>query len=487
MKKIKLFLASSIEDLNFDRIAMGDFVRQLNDIYIDRDIYFSLIRCESYDQAMAEGGKQAQYDEEIRESELVFFLFFKKVGDYTRHEFEVALESWRNSSSPKIVTYIKYVDNISEVNAEVKAFMDMLDGEMRHYYNTYKSIDTLKLGMLMQIKLMKLDSSVIDVQKSKICVNGQEIADCGKIPMFEGNTSIWRLNEELKGITKEYYALREKYVKDPNDMDIYIKYSDIAKKKADTEEKIRELEKQTLNLAEKMTEDMSSGNLSDKQKEGYRLLEAGDYKGALEVLNLEEILRDISHNELLSDGITERLQTNVNELLQRIEALRADGMSYETAEEINEIYKKACALAEKHNLDKGALYDYAKFLYTQKDYLAAINAAERLQYYYSNPNEPASEEKWAYLYNLLGNLYGDTQSYKEAEVLHKKAIEIQERLCKQNPDTFEPVLAKSYNNLGVLYDDIQGYEDSETFYKKAIEIYAKLSKKNPDAFEPDLA
>lgn len=39
MKKIKLFLASSIEDLNFDRIAMGDFVRQLNDIYRPRYIF----------------------------------------------------------------------------------------------------------------------------------------------------------------------------------------------------------------------------------------------------------------------------------------------------------------------------------------------------------------------------------------------------------------------------------------------------------------
>ncbi|MCD8180457.1 MAG: tetratricopeptide repeat protein, partial [Firmicutes bacterium] len=426
MKKIKIFLASSIDDLRDDRITIGDFVRQLNEIYIDRGIYFSLIKCEDYDQAMAEGGKQSQYDEEIRESELVFFLFFKRVGDYTRHEFEVALESWRNSSSPKIVTYIKYVDNINEVNDEVKAFMNMLDGEMRHYYNTYKSIDTLKLGMLMQIKLMKLDSSVIDVQKNKVCVNGQEIADCAKIPMFEGNSSICRLNEELRGITKEYYALREKYVNDPNDMDIYIKYSDIAKKKADTEEKIRELEKQTLNLAEKMTEDMSSGNLSDKQREGYRLLEAGDYEGALDVLNLEGILRDISHNELLSDGITERLQTNVNELLQRIEVLESDEITAETAEEINEIYKKACALAEKHNLDKGALYDYAWFLHDQKDYTTAINTAERLQYYYSNPNEPASEEKWAYTYNLLGLLYGDTQRYKEAEVFYKKAVEIRE-------------------------------------------------------------
>ncbi|MCD8180456.1 MAG: tetratricopeptide repeat protein, partial [Firmicutes bacterium] len=70
---------------------------------------------------------------------------------------------------------------------------------------------------------------------------------------------------------------------------------------------------------------------------------------------------------------------------------------------------------------------------------------------------------------------------------YKKAVEIRERLCKRNPDAFEPDLAMSYNNLGVLYANIQEYEDAELFLKKAVEIQERLSKRNPDAFEPDLA
>ena len=93
MKKIKIFLASSIEDLKEDRLQVGDFFRQLNEIYFDSGIHFSLIKCEDYDNSIVSGGKQREYDREIAESELVFFLFFRKVGDYTRHEFEVALEA----------------------------------------------------------------------------------------------------------------------------------------------------------------------------------------------------------------------------------------------------------------------------------------------------------------------------------------------------------------------------------------------------------
>ena len=126
MKKIKIFLASSITELKFDRLEIGDFIRQLNDVYVDRDVYFSLVKCEDYDNAISQEGKQAEYDKEIADSELVFFLFFKKVGDYTRHEFEVALEAYKNHQKPKIITYFKYVDSIDDATDEVKSFMDKL-------------------------------------------------------------------------------------------------------------------------------------------------------------------------------------------------------------------------------------------------------------------------------------------------------------------------------------------------------------------------
>ena len=91
MKRIRIFLASSITDLKFDRIEIGNFFRQLNDIYIESGIYFELAMCEDYDNGIALEGKQSELDKLICDSELVFFIFFKRVGEYTVHEFEVAL------------------------------------------------------------------------------------------------------------------------------------------------------------------------------------------------------------------------------------------------------------------------------------------------------------------------------------------------------------------------------------------------------------
>ena len=96
MKRIRIFFASSITDLRFDRIEIGNFFRQLNDVYIESGVYFELAMCEDYDNGIALEGKQSELDKLICDSELVFFVFFKKVGEYTKHEFEIALENFKS-------------------------------------------------------------------------------------------------------------------------------------------------------------------------------------------------------------------------------------------------------------------------------------------------------------------------------------------------------------------------------------------------------
>ena len=71
--------------------------------------------------------------------------------------------------------------------------------------------------------------------------------------------------------------------------------------------------------------------------------------------------------------------------------------------------------------------------------------------------------------------------------MHKAAIEIRERLAKENPKAYELDLANSYNNLANLYYIIQRFDESEKMYKAATEIQERLVKENSKAYEPDLA
>ncbi|MCD7854283.1 MAG: tetratricopeptide repeat protein [Clostridiales bacterium] len=487
MRIIKIFLASSIDDLRSDRLEVGDFIQQLNNIYIKSNLYFKLIKCESYDKALNIVGKQFEYDDEIRESELIFFLFYLKVGDYTKHEFEVALESFRLSEKPKIITYFKYVKTVEEIGSDVKSFMNVLDNNLKHYYNTYQSIDTLKLGIIMQIKLLNLDSAVIDIEKGKLRINGSEFANAENIPMFGKNENLLTLKKQLKEVESSYFDLYEKRRENPEDMEIYSQFYNAASAKAKLEEQIREAEKRLLELSEKMTRDRSSGSLSKRQITGYKLLEKGDFDGALEILNLDEINKDIAHNELISEAYTDRLQQNVNELLQRIDVLEQTGNGGRIYDEIFEIYEEAYRIAKKHSLSKNFLFDYSSALRNQNRYAEAVKIAERLKYYYNDPDKDVNEVKIADLLILLGLLYTDTQRFSEAERAYADAAEIYKKIINENPQLYASALSVCYNDIGTLYSTEQRFSEAEKAFTKAFEIRKKLAAENPEGYEGYLA
>lgn len=475
LKKIKIFIASSINDLKIDRVEIGNFFRQLNEIYLDNGIHFSLIMCEDYDNSIANGGKQSVYDDEIRDSELCFFLFFTTVGEYTKHEFEVALESYQKSEKPKIVTYFKYVDNLNNITSEVRSFMHMLDGELKHYYNTYDNIDALKLGMLMQIKLMKLDSSSLEIENGIVMLNGKTIADTKNIPMFYKNSDLAEFKAAFEKITTKYYELRASYAENPDEPGLYEKYSEAAKERTELDEKIKTVEKQLLTYALKSQEELSKNTFTSRQREGYRLMEMGDYQGALKVLSKEEIYKDIIHDEEIVDSlINERIMTRIKELNQRIDVLSAGHISAEVSKEINEIYDVIYQKIVKYNLKKDLIFSYAIFMYEQKSFEGALNISEKLKYYYESPDEKVSEYEKMKLYKLLGSLYIKLKRMKEAEETLLSAMNIAETLAKREPKEYEFDLALVYEELAVLYYETNRINKAEEVLTAEFKIAKKV-------------
>ena len=96
-------------------------------------------------------------------------------------------------------------------------------------------------------------------------------------------------------------------------------------------------------------------------------------------------------------------------------------------------------------------------------YKAAIEIRERL----AKENPKAYEPDLADSYNNLANLYYENQRFEESVKMCKAAIEICERMVKENPKAYEPDLARSYNNLALLYKKIQRFDESEKMYKAA--------------------
>ena len=478
MKNIKIFLVPSSDAVVCDMTGVRDFFRQLNEMYFDSGINFSILNANEM--------TKNELKEHVADSDLSFFLFFEDVSDYMRSCFDIFFESFKKTDKPKIVTYFKYTESPNDMTDAVREFSQMLGNELRHYYNNYNSIDTLKLGILMQIKVMRLDASQITISDNgMICLNGQPVADTSKIPMFEFNERLNELKSRYDELTKEWGRLRTLRMDDPNNEELYFEFSRVATERDDTKKALREFEDLLLKTSEELA--AKKGEMSPRQAEAYRLLEMGDVDGACEILPLDELFDDIRRNELLADNAIDRLETNVDELATRITALNMKGLNKDIVAEIGRIYEKIYDLCRNKHVGWSKLNDYASFLEDQNDYTKAIKVAEKLNRYYSDPDNKVDEYDLGRLYNLLGTLYKAQNQPKESEKYYLGAIEIMKRLVEKNGDAYEPALAASYNNAGVFYSDHGQSGKAEKYCLVAIGIKERLVEKNADAYEPDLA
>ena len=479
MKNIKIFLVPSSDAVECDMTEVRDFFRQLNEMYFDSGINFSILNANEM--------TEDELKEHVADSDLSFFLFFEDVSADMRSCFDIFFESFKKTDKPKIVTYFKYTESPNDMTDAVREFSQMLGNELKHYYNNYNSIDTLKLGILMQIKVMRLDASQITISDDgMICLNGQPVADTSKIPMFEFNDRLNELKSRYDELTKEWGRLRTLRMDDPNNEELYFEFSRVATERDDTKKALREFEDLLLKTSEELA--AKKGEMSPRQAEAYRLLEMGDVDGACEILPLDELLEDIRRNRRFAKNATAPLETNVEELATRITALNMKGLNNDTVAEIRRIYEEIYdTFCDTRNIGWSKLYDYASFLEDQNDYTNAIEVAENLRWYYSAPGRKVDEYELAELFNLLGLLYHSQNKPDKAEKYYLAAIEICERLVKENADAYESDLAASYNNTGAFYAVHGQPQKAEKYFLDAIEIYERLVERNADAYEPYLA
>ena len=509
MKKVKIFIGSSIEELKEDRIAIGNFFRQLNDLYLDSGLYFQLVMCEDYDDAISAEGKQSQYDREILDSALSVFIFHRKVGEYTRHEFAVAYRQFKAELRPKILTVFKCSDGEGKIDDGAKSFAEELDGELKHYYKTYSNIDSLKLWLIMQIKTMGLDQSKVEFVGGRVLINGETVANYDKAPAFSQHASLTEQKEKLRRLSDEYLQQKAAYLEDPENIDLYVSYSSVAKLKAEAEEAVAAAESEILSQLERIYAATEKGELSPRQVLGYRLIETGKYNEALAVLDRKEICLDIEKSEreyalgeAMVNAAKKKLEMGVNELLQRIEALRLQGVTTAVAEEIYELYERACELCRKYEFQPKVFIKYANFLLRQNrndeayQLLSSIESRfekgasfyEKAEFYESFSDALFKTGKrdleWKYtqkalkiaegLYsieeseenaNLCGKILYATAFCKaepgteKAQEYAQRALKIYQGLHAQNPKKYARQVSNCYIRIGYLTDDMNAQID----------------------------
>lgn len=473
-KYIKIFLASSIVEFEHQRLELEAYINKLNKIYIRKGIFFELVVCEGLSNALSVKRKQEEYNQEIRDSQFFYILFGREAGEYTIEEFDVALEEFRRTGAPRIYTYFQCLPE-HEQGESVKNFMRRLDQELGHYYSVFDHIDSIKLNMLLELTRYSESSGAVKFEEGKATVNGKEVLSLEHVPVYAKNEELNRLKTELEETQKKLAGLAAEFAKDPKAAKVRNQLSETSTRCDELEKAISQMEEQMLKLCSLIAERNSSGVPTTwREKEATRLLNAGDYKGALAILRLADHKKDVDRLKNRAEKMREEAIALIGETKLRIQTLIVDGLKPENMDEIMDCYEEACTLAEEYRVELDMLYDYAFFLSLHRNLNKAVQVAERLKHYYEM--DPPVMKEQALLHTLLGRLYFGQNEVWKAEHAYRSAMVMADTMEAEHPsEENRRYVALCRNALASALMQKKEYEAAETLFGDAIERIRGLS------------
>ena len=480
MKQIHIFLASSITELETERTQLSSYFRMLNDRFLDKGVYFRLHMCEDISEEIAMTRKQDEYNDVIRKCDYFYVVFWKKVGSYTKEEFETALEKFRTTGSPKIVTFFKEVDG--DVPDEVMAFLDHLDKELQHFYTKFQSIDSVKLKILLEMIKMPELAGKMEIKDAGLYLNGEEIPEIRleNIPFYARHEKLQTLRGEVAALDTAFAEAKKASRLDPDNDELWQKCYEISSKRAAALKALHEIEMQLIEMSARLVALSSTGELiTQRTKLAIDLFEKGDLQGAKEVLDEQEYEEDKNRATSMADRMKAELQALVKERTVKIDIIKADGVTAESALEIEAIYDDVAELFFNYNLSGKAILDYIKFLWQQRKVTKAVGVAERF-YHYCKTKSDRSLYDWAQANNRLGVLYSESNRNLEAVELFLEAIRCQKELALDGSHDNLAELGMTHNNLAVEYAQLYRYEEAEAQHKEALAIRRKLAAEGRD-------
>ena len=491
MKYIKLFIASSIIEFAQERASLSDFIRSLNDIYVPRGIYFQLTICEDLSNAVAKDRKQAEYNQTIRESQYFYILFGRgsdRADDaiYTIEEFDTALDQFRKAGAPKIYTYFRQLPEGESASKNVRDFMNRLDQEIGHYYSTFGNVDTIKLNMLLELTHDQTVGGTVKVEDGMASLDGHKMFSVADIPLYSKNETVQKLLAQKAQLEDEMSKLALEYAKNPagDAMQRLLANSEQRNKIA---EQLHTLEMDVLQLFRQSTEKRQLGqSLNWCERDALQMIDTGNYEAARTLLEDQTWKKEIRQAEEIIEIKKDAILEYISGQKTLIDTYKAEGNTAENARKVIAVYEDITALAAKHHMEPDVLYDYASFLYNQRQYQKSLEIAQRLEHWYALEPDTSAVRR-AKLYNLIGLDHSAQNDFLTAKKAYQEVLKIYRDLAGKDSDVYQLNLANSCNNLAILFFDIGSFKEAEKLYREALKIHRDLAEKSSDAYLPYLA
>ena len=466
MEITKIFLAADPDRFKTDLTELEVFFLRVNNCYVSRDHYFTLVLSESF-------GDDATGSAEIANCTLAIFLV--EPGSELPETYKTALNSYNKTGKPKFSVYIK------NTGTEESSPTSTIDYSI--ITTNYTHLDTLKLDILMQVKLLSLDGVDIRLEDGKAWQDNTVLLSLENVEAVSGYENLQNLKKKRAELESRYYTAKTRHAENPDDAGAYEAFFEASRQRGEALQEIRDIEAQLYHMMEGMYEQTSHGKLTTRQAEGYRLIERGLLNEARTVLDFDAIVSESRHHEELAEQAAKRAQDSVNELMQ-LKDVNATLLDWES---VDACYREAVRLEEVYNLQRIATLDYVEFLRYQNRHGDSIELGEKLLRYYESPEAGVSDEDKSFLYNMLGLFCYEANKMARSEELLRLSLSIRLARTDGNADSNEKDVAIVFNNLGNLYYVQNRFEDAIEAHKSALEIRKRLAEKNPDAYKEYLA
>ncbi|MCK9386356.1 MAG: tetratricopeptide repeat protein [Nevskia sp.] len=131
-----------------------------------------------------------------------------------------------------------------------------------------------------------------------------------------------------------------------------------------------------------------------------------------------------------------------------------------------------------------AWFEYGYFSQMQNHFPEAGEAYRRALVL---ARESENAAQIALILNNLGALERTENHNDAARQAYEESLAIYRALARQNPDVYQPDVARGLNNLGELERAENHNDAARQAYEESLAIYRALARQNPDVYRPDVA
>lgn len=374
--------------------------------------------------------------------------------------YDMAVEHNKQSGFPAIQAFINETPTVRTIpHKSIKKFEDDFFDNAGYAPYYFKDIEKIKLYIWSELENFVPNKAKPDVRKnsSKITLNGEALFDLKDISGVEFVSIIESEQDKMVQLVNKYNMYDAEYQRKPSDA-VKAKLLDTRSRLEEQQSKVNRLKNDILKNIVLVCEKQQIRNDLD-MRESMALdciTRDEDYQGA------NGLLRDPNWEEEIQalTGVMRDAKKRCGQYISGqkllISNLRAAGIDNKVKKEIDSIYVKIVALAEEYRIDLSVLYDYADFLYSQKEFPEGIEVAERLVRYNKANGVPVYEDEGS-LYTLLGQLCYANSKYIEALEYYRRAFDF----CKRNPIANEDLMYTIHNGIATSYWKQKHYADSK--------------------------